>query len=121
MTEVRSVKVPAFESHDRTFPATNVFIGRSDVGETYEVWLSDGTTIGYLRKGSYTYSPPTHKGSRIARYHRKIPEWQADPTERYGLAYRGGREEPRKRALAYLIAVHAGVEHPHSIYFKEKS
>jgi len=37
----------------------------------------NGKQIGYVWKGTRTYSPPTHRGSRIVKYHNKqVPEWK---------------------------------------------
>lgn len=42
---------------------------------------ADGTVIygdapiGRVEKGYRLYSPPTHKGSRIVKYHKRVPEW----------------------------------------------
>lgn len=35
----------------------------------------EGRVIGRVDKGFRTYSPPTHRGSRIVRYHKQVPEW----------------------------------------------
>lgn len=47
-----------------------------DVGEQGTVTWK-GRVIGRAYKGTRTYSPPTHKGSRIARYHKQVPCWWA--------------------------------------------
>lgn len=31
--------------------------------------------IGRVWKGTRTYSPPTHKGSRTVKYHKQVPTW----------------------------------------------
>jgi len=45
----------------------------------FHVWLktASGTEhIGVVRKDTYSYSPPTHKGSRVAKYHRQVACWK---------------------------------------------
>ncbi|MFY9586478.1 MAG: hypothetical protein WAT66_03370, partial [Actinomycetota bacterium] len=37
--------------------------------------LKTGKDIGRVYKDSYTYSPPVHRGSRIAREHRQVSSW----------------------------------------------
>jgi hypothetical protein len=39
-----------------------------------------GKEIGRVFKGTRTYSPPTHKGSRIVKYHKQVPCWYAEPS-----------------------------------------
>jgi hypothetical protein len=58
------------------------------IDEDGNVTHEDGTPIGCVEKSSRTYSPPTHKGSRIAKCHKDVPEWHGwrPDTPRYGLA-----------------------------------
>lgn len=53
-------------------------------GEPFDVELDeanhasiDGKYIGRVEKSTRTYSPPTHRGSRIAKYHKSVPCWRA--------------------------------------------
>lgn len=41
----------------------------------------DDRVIGYVKRGTRTYSPPTHKGSRIVKYHKQVPEWHGWKTK----------------------------------------
>jgi hypothetical protein len=119
-----NVKVPAFAIYaggPHKFDPTTVQLDS-------EGYISlDGTRIGRIGKGSYRYSPPTHKGSRIARYHSDVSEWQAvalDNTKGMpvGREYKGGvygdkRKNTRRAAIAYVIAVHGGVSPENARYF----
>jgi len=44
----------------------------------YEVFDEKGRPLGRVFKSTYTYSPPLHRGSPIARYHRKVQCWKND-------------------------------------------
>jgi hypothetical protein len=63
----------------------------------------DGRPIGYVWKGERTYSPPTHKGSRIVKYHKHVPEWHGHPS-RTGHSP-SIRRDTRVEVLRELIAV----------------
>lgn len=82
---------------------TTVRVGEHVVGiseQGHVRWRS--TVIGRVYKGTRTYSPPTHKGSRIAKYHKQVPCWYAtaDPTSLIG---RGHQEDTRRKAILWLI------------------
>lgn len=117
---MRIIKIPAFEVREADgylrFPPT--FVGLAGANGR-EVWsLVDGepvARIGTIVHGKRTYSPPTHRGSRIARYHKQVPEWQARATGcyRHTDEFRGNgryRIDTRQGAVAFLIACAAGVE-----------
>ena len=76
-------------------PATSVTI--DDDGAV--TWKDQ--RIGFVWKGSRTYSPPIHKGSRIVRYHKQVPEWHAHPTRRFDPLH---RKDTRQEAVRHLIA-----------------
>jgi hypothetical protein len=115
-----AVRVPA------TSKASAATVTVREDGSVYK----DGTLVGYVSKGAYTYSPKAagHSG-RIARYHTEVAEWVAltvkdaeKPTyEQY--PYKGGvfpshyRKNTRKAALAYLVAVSEGVPQGDARYF----
>lgn len=62
----------------------------------------DGVLIGHIEKGHRTYSPPTHKGSRIVRYHKQVPEWHGYAPGR--AAHRpSSRRDTRREVLRDLI------------------
>jgi hypothetical protein len=67
-----------------------------DSSDRWVVYNESGNVIGEVWKGTHTYSPPTHKGSRIARYHRRVSHWRNNRTQVHW--------ETRKRALADLLA-----------------
>jgi hypothetical protein len=92
------VKIPHGYHLAREVPETVVELGEPD-GDARPVYL-DGNLIGYVRKGERRYSPPTHKGSRIVRYHKMVPEWQGGK-ERYS---RDIRKDTRMEVLRALIA-----------------
>ena len=60
--------------------------------------------IGRVWKGTRTYSPPTHKGSRIAKYHKEVSCWYA----REPGADRPLDKDTRRQALVWLINRAAG-------------
>lgn len=71
------------------------------------VTREDGTPIGYVTKGTRTYSPPTHKGSRIARYHKQVAEWHGwSPGPR--LWPPDAREDTRLDVIRKLMDVGGG-------------
>lgn len=63
--------------------------------------LLDGEKIGNVWKGSRRWSPPTHRGSRIARFHRQVPEWHAARASTYSPEW---RKDTRVEALRELLA-----------------
>lgn len=117
------------EVHDRckrvTVPAARtshqddaVTIGRTTVlldeaGKDGMGWMNvyaSGILLGRIRKGSYTYSPPMHKGSRVVLYHKQVPEWQADAVDtkgrQIGQTWKGSignKKNTRQAAIAYLL------------------
>ena len=75
----KAVKIPRDWLYGGEVPETTVTI--ADDGAV--TW--DGKQIGYVWKGERTYSPPIIKGSRIVRYHKRVPEWQGSLSgRRYG-------------------------------------
>lgn len=70
--------------------------------DSWEVIASSGRHLGRVYKSSYTYSPPTHRGSRIARYHRSVPCWsyESGPTDD---RERGVDRKTRKEALIGIV------------------
>jgi hypothetical protein len=58
--------------------------------------------IGRVEKSTRTYSPPTHRGSRIARYHKQVPCWRLGGTARHATF------DTRLDALAFLVAHYGG-------------
>jgi hypothetical protein len=90
-----NVKVPEFWIPGQVVDATTVQLAEDGRVE----W--NGRTIGYVTRGCRTYSPPTHKGSRIARYHKQVPEWYAS-TRRHA-AKPEFRKDTRREALQALI------------------
>lgn len=62
----------------------------------------DGERIGKVYKTTRTYSPPTHRGSRIVKYHKQVKCWGADISPGRRLA-RGISYETRKLALLALV------------------
>lgn len=87
----------------RVLPARTVELveeGRSTI--RWEVLHGD-RRLGFIWRGSRTYSPPTHKGSRIARMHREVPEWHAQ-RELHGPGRDRIRKDTRRGALMELIA-----------------
>jgi len=92
---MKTVTVPAGWA-GRSIPETTVQLDGEQV-------LLDGQPIGYVWKGTRTYSPPVSRGSRIVRYHKKVAEWHAGP-------HRGSmprhRADTRQDVLRRLIADH---------------
>lgn len=90
-----------------TVKIKSTYLLGQDVPET-EVEISaegevtwEGDCIGYVWKGSRTYSPPLHKGSRIVKYHKEVPEWHGGPRPRYGARH---RRDTRQQVIQDLIA-----------------
>lgn len=77
----RTIRIPPSYYRGRPTPeATVVLIPHMhDYGHLYPdteaVWW-EGERIGFVWKGERTYSPPVSTGSRVAKYHKQIPEWQ---------------------------------------------
>ncbi len=92
-----TVRVPAIWTFRGEIPVTKVQLG--DDGAVYR----GGECIGYCRKGSRTYSPPVHKGSRIVKYNKQVPEWHG-----WGPGGSLGRpdihKDSRRQVLSELIA-----------------
>lgn len=95
-SEARAVKVPSTYLDRVEVPETTVEVG--DDGSV--TWR--GEVIGSVRKGTRTYSPPTHKGSRIAKYHKQVPEWYAHRPGAFGRPDHRG--DTRQYVLQHLIA-----------------
>jgi hypothetical protein len=74
-----NVRVPEGWAAGRTVPEARVelvaIIGAVD---RWRVLRDDGAVLGFVWKGTRRWSPPTHKGSRIARFHRNVPEWHVE-------------------------------------------
>ena len=90
----RKVRIPKGYMWDATTPEAVVEIGE-DGGV---VW--NGSRIGRVWKGTRTYSPPLYPGSRIAKYHKQVPEW-------HGATMKANdgtiREDTRQRVIQMLI------------------
>ena len=109
----KPVKISAaYVGYVPTWPKGSIQVPETVVNidaETGDVTLEDGTPIGRVRKGTRTYSPPTHKGSRIVKYHKQVPEWHGWYADRtYGRP--DERRDTRKEVLEYLIAAHIGAQ-----------
>lgn len=94
----RRVKVTTHDGRTRELLLSH----REGTGDVWEVESESGLKLGTVEKTSYTYSPPTHRGSRIARYHKQVPAWQS----RIGLlsdSRRLGMAQTRKEALIRLL------------------
>ncbi len=59
------------------------------------VYLDD-KYIGWVEKGTRLYSPPIHRGSPIAKYHKKVKCWKIRGKHRISF-------DTRKAALEYLV------------------
>lgn len=92
----KTVRVPAGYV-GRVVNDTEVIIDQAG-----KVWW-ENRHIGYVWKGARTYSPPTHKGSRIVRYHKRVAEWHGHPERGEGSKPRW-REDTRQRVLQRMIA-----------------
>lgn len=57
----------------------------------------DGREIGRVWKSTRRYGPPTHKGSRIVRFHKDVPCWRNDAAP-YRVTF-----DTRKDAIRYLL------------------
>lgn len=60
-----------------------------------------GHNIGRVYKSTYTYSPPLHKGSRVARYHKAVACWRYSMGTFNGLTFK-----TRRAALEHLVRSH---------------
>lgn len=90
-----TVKVKAGYAYPVDVPDTTV-----EVVEGVVMW--EGEQIGYVWKGERAYSPPIHKGSRIVKYNKQVPEWHGDTRRKYGAAI---RRDTRQEVLRELIAI----------------
>lgn len=61
-----------------------------------------GERIGRVFKSSYDYSPPTHSGSRIVRYHHAVKSWKSE-VGFYPDSHTGIHHRTRKAALVELL------------------
>jgi hypothetical protein len=48
----------------------------------WEVFDEKDQPLGFVSKGHYTYSPLLHRGSPVARYHRRVACWQTSLSNR---------------------------------------
>lgn len=97
---MKAVKVPAGHGRYGLTDDTAVFLAEEENG--MRAVILDGATIGYVWKGTRRYSPPTHKGSRIVKYHKDVPEWQGNTEpRRYSPAF---RRDTRMDVLRDLIS-----------------
>lgn len=97
-SRMKTVKVNAgYAGRDRV-EETAVQIGPEE-NDKHPVYLA-GALIGYVWKGTRTYSPPAYKGSRIVKYHKQVPEWQGGE-RRYDPRH---RRDTRQEVLRDLIA-----------------
>jgi hypothetical protein len=98
-----NVTVPAGYSFGESVPEARVELRKDELlpreQDLWDVYLGE-RKIGYVWKGHRTYSPPTHKGSRIVRYHRQVPEWQGSPDSRYSPRI---RKDTRVEVLRELL------------------
>lgn len=94
------VKVPAgLDFLGEPVPATSLVVREGGDGAVY--W--GGQIIGYVRKGHRTYSPPTHKGSRIVKYHKQVPEWHGWYGSEGAIGRPSVRRDSRRQVLRDLI------------------
>jgi len=87
---------------------------RPDGEDNWEVSTEGGAQIGRVYKSTYTYSPPTHRGSRIAKYHKSVKCWRMEEgPKRSGYSldsgfgfdrYGHGPYETRKAALEAMVS-----------------
>lgn len=103
----KRVKVPAASSvvvgygQYQDVPASEVEI-QSDGAVVYKF-----VRIGYVQKGHRTYSPPTHKGSRIVKYHKQVPEWHGhNGASRWATPRPRWRCDTRQEVLQRMLAAH---------------
>lgn len=76
---------------------------RQGEGDSWQVVREHGgEVLGTVRKTTYTYSPPTHRGSRIARYHHTVKAWVAE-VGFYPDSERTTIERTRKACLVQLL------------------
>lgn len=76
---------------------------RQGGGDSWQVVREHGgEVLGSVRKTTYTYSPPTHRGSRIARHHHQVKAWVAE-VGFYPDSERTTIEQTRKACLVQLL------------------
>lgn len=98
---MKAIKVPAGYGRGGPVEDTAVFLADEENG--MRAVILDGSTIGYVWKGTRRYSPPTHKGSRVAKYHKDVPEWQGNTKPmRYSPDF---RRDTRMEILRDFISV----------------
>jgi hypothetical protein len=95
-----NVQVTPGYAVDGWVEGTLVKLGPLEYDSHQSVYL-DGRMIGFVWKGSRRYSPPTHRGSRVARYHKNVPEWHANQKPHMVPRY---RRDTRQEVLRDLIA-----------------
>lgn len=93
----RTVKIAAGWAYPVDVPQTTVAL-YDDGAVTWR-----GSQIGYVWKGSRTHSPPMHKGSRIVRYHKQVPEWHGHTERPEGVRSMYHRDT-RQEVIRDLIA-----------------
>lgn len=71
-----------------------------DIDEKGQVFWR-GVPIGRVAKGHRIYSPPIHRGSRIVKYNKKVPEWHGYKDGRPGRPT--WRCDTRKEVLQRMI------------------
>lgn len=97
MAMTMSVWVPEYETY---VTLTNLDPEYSWRSPTYSVKLGE-QVIGLVWKGTRTWSPPTHKGSRVAKFHKQVPCWYYEVPERGGGRFVDTRT--RREAITRLI------------------
>lgn len=95
---MKTVTVAAGYARARAVEETTVTLIEADRGR--HAVLLDGEKIGYVWKGHRTYSPPAYKGSRIVKYHKKVPEWQGGPNNWDPRHHRDTRQEVLRDLIA---------------------
>lgn len=73
--------------------------GQVQVDVTGAVRELNGRLTGYIHKGNRTFSPPTHRGSRVAKYHKQVPCWFGSLTSATGRDYEADSRQDVIRKL----------------------